>query len=141
MKSLDGAIFFIINIIGNFGALFLDNGYYNKAIATSPNSAVHGYILGGLAWFAVPFLTGTTIGLAAIVLENNPAFPTYPNLLSSADITADLTLPAAAIALLGKTGAIASFIMVFIACTSTMSSQLISVGSIITYDVYRYYFN
>jgi len=91
MKSLDGVIFFIINIIENFGAVFLDNGYYNKAIAASLNSAVHGYILGGLAWFAVQFLTGTTMGLAAIVLENNPAFPTYPNRLSSADITAGLT--------------------------------------------------
>lgn len=36
MHSKEGAIFFVINIVGNFGTVFLDNGYYNKAIAASP---------------------------------------------------------------------------------------------------------
>jgi Na+/proline symporter len=49
MQSRSGAIFFIMNIIGNFGTVFLDNGYYNKAIAASPIAALPGYILGGLA--------------------------------------------------------------------------------------------
>ena len=141
MKSRDGAMFFIINLVGNFGTVFLDNGYYNKAIAASPTSAGLGYILGGIAWFAVPFVTGTTMGLAAVALESNPAFPTYPNRLSVDDVTSGLTLPAAAIALLGKSGGIASLIMVLMACTSAMSSQLMAVGSIITYDIYRTYFN
>lgn len=44
MRSQEGAIFFVINIIGNFGTVFLDNGYYNKAIAASP---VHG------RWFRI----------------------------------------------------------------------------------------
>ena len=63
MKSQNSAIFFIINIIGNFGTVSLDNEYYNKAIAGSPTSTALGYILGGLAWFAIPFVTGTTMGL------------------------------------------------------------------------------
>ena len=141
MRSHNGIIFFIINIIGNFGTVFLDNGYYNKAIAASPTSVAPGYILGGLAWFAIPFLTGTTMGLAAVALEDNPAFPTYPNRLSIDDVTSGLTLPAAAITLLGKSGGIASLILVFMACTSAMSSQLIAVGSIVTYDIYRTYVN
>lgn len=47
MRSKEGAIFFVINIIGNFGTVFLDNGYYNKAIAASPVHALPGYIVGG----------------------------------------------------------------------------------------------
>ena len=141
MRSKEGAIFFIINIIGNFGTVFLDNGYYNKAIAASPVSALPGYILGGISWFAVPFLAATTMGMAAVALENNPAFPTYPNRLSEDDVLAGLTLPAAAVALLGKTGATATLIMVFMAVTSAMSAQLIAVSSIITYDIYKIYFN
>ena len=47
MKSTDGAIFFVINIVGNFGTVFLDNGYYNKAIAASPVDALPGYVMGG----------------------------------------------------------------------------------------------
>ncbi|CAF3874113.1 unnamed protein product [Rotaria sordida] len=141
MRSTDGAMFFIINIIGNFGTVFLDNGYYNKAIAASPVSALPGYILGGISWFAVPFLAATTMGLAAVALENNPAFPSYPHRLDVADVIAGLTLPAAAVALLGKAGAIATLIMVFMAVTSAMSAQLIAVSSIITYDLYKTYFN
>ena len=102
MQSKQGAIVFVINIIGNFGTVFLDNGYYNKAIAASPVSALPGYILGGLSWFAVPFLAATTMGLAAIALESNPFFPSYPNRLSADDVLAGLTLPAAAIALMGR---------------------------------------
>ena len=141
LKSEHGALFFIINIVGNFGTVFLDNGYYNKAIAASPTSVARAYILGGLAWFGIPFVAGTTMGLAAIALENDPSFPTYPNRLDASDVAAGLTLPAAAIALLGKNGGIATLIMVFMACTSAMSAQLISVASILTYDIYRTYLN
>ena len=30
MRSKEGGIFWIINLIGKFGTVFLDNGYYNK---------------------------------------------------------------------------------------------------------------
>jgi Na+/proline symporter len=59
MKSKDGAIFFVINIVGNFGTVFMDNGYYNKAIAASPVHALPGYIIGGLSWFAIPVCTSS----------------------------------------------------------------------------------
>ena len=141
MRCKDGVTFFIINLIGNFGTVFLDNGYYSKAIAASPISALPGYILGGISWFAIPFLIATTMGLAAVALENDPAFPTYPNRLSSADVSAGLVLPAAAVALLGKSGAVATMAMIFMACTSAMSAQLMSVSSIVTYDLYKAYVN
>ncbi|CAM4834894.1 unnamed protein product [Rotaria magnacalcarata] len=141
MRSTEGAIFFIVNIIGNFGTVFVDNGYYNKAIAASPVSALPGYVLGGIAWLAVPFLCSTTMGLAAIALESNPSFPTYPDRMSSDDVSAGLTLPLVAVALLGKTGAIITMIMIFMAVTSAMSAQLIAVSSIVSYDVYRTYIN
>lgn len=131
MRSQQGAIFFIINIIGNFGmffpwslkahdadsreigTVFLDNGYYNKAIAASPVHALPGYIGGGIAWFAVPFLCATTGGLAALALEGNPVFPTYPNRLSADSVSAGLVLPSAAVALLGKGGGAAVLLLVF----------------------------
>ncbi|KAL1980824.1 hypothetical protein VTN96DRAFT_3519 [Rasamsonia emersonii] len=42
LRSHEGGIFFVINLIGNFGTVFLDNGYYNKAIAASPVHAFPG---------------------------------------------------------------------------------------------------
>ncbi|KAI1766737.1 Na+/solute symporter [Hypoxylon sp. FL1150] len=140
MRSQEGAIFFVINIVGNFGTVFLDNGYYNKAIAASPVHALPGYILGGLSWFAIPWLTATTMGLSALALENTPSFPTYPDRMSEADVSAGLVLPYAAVALLGKGGAVATLLIIFMAVTSATSSELIAVSSIFTYDFYRTYF-
>jgi SSS family transporter len=141
MQSREGAIFFVINIVGNFGTVFLDNGYYNKAIAASPVHALPGYILGGLSWFAIPWLTATTMGLAGLALESNPRFPTYPDRMPDADVSAGLVLPYAAVALLGKGGAAATLLIVFMAVTSATSSELIATSSIFTYDLYRTYFN
>lgn len=140
MRSREGAIFFVINIVGNFGTVFLDNGYYNKAIAASPVHALPGYIIGGLSWFAIPWLTATTMGLTALSLENTPAFPTYPDRMSSADVSDGLVLPYAAVALLGRGGAVATLLIVFMAVTSATSSELIAVSSICTYDLYKTYF-
>lgn len=91
----------VINLVGNFGTVFMDNGYYNKAIAASPVHALPGYIAGGLSWFAIPWLCATTMGLSALALENNPVFPTFPNRMDPADVSAGLVLPDAAVALLG----------------------------------------
>ncbi|KAL1612796.1 urea active transporter [Paraconiothyrium brasiliense] len=141
MRSKEGAIFFVINIVGNFGTVFCDNGYYNKAIAASPVDALPGYIMGGLSWFAIPWLAATTMGLAALALESNPVFPTYPNRLPAADVSAGLVLPNAAVAMLGSGGAVATLLLVFMAVTSAMSAELIAVSSIWTYDFYQTYIN
>lgn len=140
MKSTQGAIFFVINIVGNFGTVFLDNGYYNKAIAASPVHALPGYIMGGISWFAIPWLCATTMGLAGLALEGNPAFPTYPDRMSNADVSAGLVLPYAAVALLGSGGAVCTLLIVFMAVTSASSAELIAVSSIFTYDIYQTYF-
>ncbi|KIV97412.1 hypothetical protein PV10_01167 [Exophiala mesophila] len=141
MQSREGAIFFVINIVGNFGTVFLDNGYYNKAIAASPVDALPGYVLGGLSWFAIPWLCATTMGLAALALESNPVFPTYPDRIPHADVSAGLVLPYAAVALLGKGGAAATLLLIFMAVTSASSAELIAVSSIWTYDIYQTYIN
>lgn len=141
MKSKDGAIFFVINIVGNFGTVFCDNAYYNKAIAASPIHALPGYIMGGISWFAIPWLCATTMGLAALALETTPSFPTFPERLPDADVSAGLVLPSAAVAMLGSGGAVATLVLVFMAVTSTFSSELIAVSSICTYDIYQTYIN
>jgi hypothetical protein len=129
----------VINLVGNFGTVFMDNGYYNKAIAASPVHALPGYIAGGLSWFAIPWLCATTMGLSALALENNPVFPTFPNRMDPADVSAGLVLPDAAVALLGSGGAAATLLLIFMAVTSAMSAELIAVSSIWTYDIYQTY--
>lgn len=138
-QSRSGGIFMVINLAGNFGTVFLDNGYWNKAIAASPAAALPGYIVGGLSWFAIPWLCATTMGLAARCLENTPSWPTWPNKMSMHDVNAGLTLPNAAVALLGRGGGGAALLMVFMAATSASSAEMVASSSVITYDIYKMY--
>jgi len=47
MLSGGGLMFGIINIVGNFGTVFVDQSYWQSAIAARPSSAARGYLLGG----------------------------------------------------------------------------------------------
>jgi len=115
--------------------------HIDRSTAASPVDALPGYIMGGLSWFAIPWLAATTMGLSCLALEGNPIFPTYPNRMDPADVSAGLVLPTAAVAMLGKGGAVATLLLVFMAVTSAMSAELIAVSSIFTYDFYNTYFN
>ncbi|KAJ7827131.1 urea transporter [Mycena olivaceomarginata] len=137
MRSKNGLIFGVINIIGNFATVFQDQAYFQRAIASRPSSTVKAYLLGGLAWFAIPFTFATTLGLAAVALRGDPAM----RILSPADVSAGLPASAAASALLGKSGAAALLVLLFLAVTSATSAELIAVSSILTYDVYKRYIN
>ena len=53
MLSKDGLMFGIINIVGNFGTVFVDQSYWQSAIAARPASAARGYLLGGYVLFYV----------------------------------------------------------------------------------------
>ncbi|KAF7360171.1 Solute symporter family transporter [Mycena venus] len=139
MKSNFALVFGIIQLCSGSGTVFLDQAYWQRAIASRPTTAVRAYLLGGIAWFAIPFGFATTLGLAAVALADHPSFPTYPNPLSSSQITAGLASPFAATALLGKGGAVALLIVLFMAVTSCASAELIAVSSILTFDVYKTY--
>lgn len=47
MLSGGGLMFGIINIVGNFGTVFVDQTYWQSGIAARPSSAARGYLLGG----------------------------------------------------------------------------------------------
>ncbi|KAH9687567.1 Urea-proton symporter DUR3 [Citrus sinensis] len=130
--SSGGLVFGIINIVGNFGTVFVDNGYWVSAIAARPSSTHKGYLLGGLVWFAVPFSLATSLGLGALALD-------LP--LTETEASHGLVPPATAIALMGKGGSILLLTMLFMAVTSAGSSELIAVSSLCTYDIYRTYIN
>ncbi|KDP35415.1 hypothetical protein JCGZ_10798 [Jatropha curcas] len=132
LLSSGGLVFGIINIVGNFGTVFVDNGYWVSAIAARPSSTHKGYLLGGLVWFAVPFSLATSLGLGALALD-------LP--ITESEASHGLVPPATAIALMGKGGSILLLTMLFMAVTSAGSSELIAVSSLCTYDIYRTYIN
>jgi len=110
VRSHDGIIFFVINIVCNFGTVFCDAGYSQKAIAANGASPLSGYLVGGLSWFAIPGYALLRWVLRPLHLRRIPAFRTYPDRMSEPDISAGLVLPYAAITLLGTKGAAATLL-------------------------------
>lgn len=132
MLSGDGLMFGIINIVGNFGTVFVDQSYWQSAIAAKPTSASRGYLLGGICWFAIPFSLATSLGLASTALM-------LP--ITADEAGAGLVPPAVAQHLMGDSGAVLILIMLFMAIVSTGSAESIAVSSLVSYDIYREYFN
>jgi len=132
MLSGDGLMFGIINIVGNFGTVFVDQSYWQSAIAARPSSAAKGYLLGGICWFAIPFSLATSLGLASTALM-------LP--INAGEAGSGLVPPAVADHLLGQAGSVLILIMLFMAIVSTGSAESIAVSSLIAYDIYREYFN
>ncbi|KAG2496328.1 hypothetical protein HYH03_005559 [Edaphochlamys debaryana] len=132
MYSKSGIIFGIINIIGNFGTVFVDQSYWQGAIAAKPSATYKGYLLGGLCWFAVPFTFATTMGLGARALD-------LP--ITKLEASQGLVPPAVAVALMGQGGAFLMTFMLFIAVTSTACAEQLAVSTIVVYDIYKPYIN
>lgn len=132
MLSSGGLMFGIINLVGNFGTVFVDQSYWQSAIAARPEAAAKGYLLGGIAWFSIPFSLATSLGLASTALM-------LP--ITASEAGAGLVPPAVAVHLLGKAGASLILVMLFMAIVSTGSAESIAVSSLVSYDIYRQYIN
>jgi urea-proton symporter len=132
MLSRNGLFFGLTNIVGNFGTVFVDQSYWQSAIAATPEASWRGYLLGGMCWFAIPFSLATSLGLASVALS-------LP--VTAAEAGAGLVPPAVAVHLMGKGGASLILVMLFMAVTSTGAAEQIAVSSLVAYDLYRTYIN
>ncbi|CZT24017.1 probable solute symporter family transporter [Ramularia collo-cygni] len=138
-RSVDGLVFAIDLLAAGFSTVWLDQAYWQRAIASKPETSVRAYILGGVAWYGIPFGFATAMGLGCAALTGHERFPTYPDALSAAQVSQGLSSPATAIALLGTGGAVLMLILLFMAVTSSTSAELIAVSSLLTFDVYKTY--
>ncbi|KAL1616597.1 hypothetical protein SLS54_008332 [Diplodia seriata] len=142
MTSKGGILFGIIHICANFGLVIMDTSFFIKAFAASPSAVVPGYVIGGIAYFAIPWATGTLASAIVLGLESSssPLSPTYPRRMTETEVSAGLVLPYAFMAVAGRgAGAACVLLITFMAVTSTLSAQLIAVSSILAFDVYRTY--
>ncbi|KZT05021.1 uncharacterized protein LAESUDRAFT_656553 [Laetiporus sulphureus 93-53] len=140
MKSNYGLCFMIIQLSGAFGVVTLDQGYWQRAIASQAKTTVYAYLMGGISWFAVPLTMSMVMGLTAVALADSPYFP-YLGGLTATEVGDGLAAPAAVIAVLGRSGAAALLLILFMAVTSAASSEMIGMSSILTYDIYQIHIN
>ncbi|TRM56000.1 solute symporter family transporter [Schizophyllum amplum] len=135
-RSENGLVFGIIVMVSGFATVYMDQTYWQRAVASKASTSVKGYILGGFSFLPVPYAFATAAGMAIVAMTANGDAPYAP--LGAA---VSLAAPAAATALLGKSGAILLLIVLFLAVTSAASAELVAVSSIMTYDIYKRYFN
>ncbi|WP_244153458.1 sodium:solute symporter family transporter [Halobacillus karajensis] len=124
MASVSGLFFGMINIIGNFGAVFVDQAYWQRAIASKDSAASRAYIYGGISWFSIPFAIATFLGVSAAGLGITVGTP-------------DSVAPEMAAHLLGGVGSILFLAMLFMAVMSTGAAELTAITNIIVTDIYR----
>ncbi|QDS76336.1 hypothetical protein FKW77_002734 [Venturia effusa] len=140
MQSGEGLILAAVILVSGFSSVFVDPAYGQKAIAGEPGAVVKGYFYGAFAWFSIPLGLCATMSYVAIALSDTEYWP-IPGGITAYQINNALILPLAAQAVMGKGGAAAVILMVFMAVTSSFSAEIIAHASIVTFDIYQPYIN
>lgn len=126
---------------GNLALVVMDTAFWQKSFASEVKSTVPAYSLVSIVILAIPWCTGTIIGLAARSIEHSPIWFDYPNVLTLKQVNSGLVMPYVLRSLLGKGATNGLLVLIFMAITSTVSSSMIAVSSIISLDGYRTYIN
>ncbi|KAI5949027.1 hypothetical protein KGF57_004989 [Candida theae] len=140
-KSQGAIIFGLILTAGNFGLSVMDSSFWQKTFSASPRATVPAYLTASALIASNVWPLGAIIGGAAIVLESSPKFPTYPRKMTQYEVDSGFALPYALMATLGKGAVGGLLLIVYLAVTSTVSAQMVSVSSILTFDIYKKYIN
>ena len=119
----------------------MDTAFWQKSFASEVHSTVPAYDLVSIVILAVPWCTGTIIGLTGRAIEKTPIWFDYPNLLTETQVNSGLVMPYVLRSLLGQGATTGLLVLIFMAITSTVSSSVIAVSSIISLDFYRAYIN
>ena len=140
-KSQGAIIFGLVLTAGNFGLSVMDSSFWQKTFSASPRATVPAYLTAATLIASNVWPLGAIIGGAAIVLESSPNFPTYPRKMTQYEVDSGFALPYALMATLGKGAVGGLLLIVYLAVTSTVSAQMVSVSSILTFDIYKKYIN
>ena len=122
------AIMFLFNnLLFGVGEIFHSNVWWSRAFAFRQDTGARAYTIAGLCWLPIPVVAGF-VALAAPSLGLN-----IPS--------ADMVGPMVAGNILGTTGAIIVFIVVFSALASSLDSLLAATSDLVTQDIYRGHIN
>ncbi|MFN4262970.1 MAG: sodium:solute symporter family transporter [Thioalkalivibrionaceae bacterium] len=121
---LPAAIMYLFNnLLFGVGEIFHSNVWWSRAFAFGSKVGFRAYLTAGLLWLPIPIVAGF-VALAVPALGINvPA--------------ADMVGPLVAAEVLGLTGAIVVFIVVFAALASSLDSLLAATSDLVTRDIYR----
>lgn len=125
---MPAAIMFLFNnLLFGVGEIFHSNVWWSRAFAFREGVGSKAYLFAGLIWAPIPIVAGfIALGASSLGL-NIPA--------------ADMVGPMVAAKLLGFTGAVIVFIVVFSSLASSLDSLLAATSDLILQDIYRGHIN
>ena len=138
-KSKGSVIFGLVLTAGNFGLTVMDSSFWQKTFSASPRATVPAYLLTAFLIFSNVWPISAIIGGSLHFLESDPSFPTYPRKMTQYEIDSGFVLPYVLKAILGNGGVGALLLILYLAVTSTVSAQMVSVSSIVSFDIYKKY--
>lgn len=156
-KSHDAIVWSVVLRIGNLALVVMvrryicsleqthtnitqDTAFWQKSFASDVRATVPGYTLASAAIIAVPWGVGTVIGLTCRAIKFTPIFQSVvPDGLNSDLVGNGMVLPLVLKSLLGDSAVRALLVLTFMAVTSTMSSSMIAVSSLVSFDIFRTY--
>ena len=122
------AIMFLFNnLLFGMGEIFHSNVWWSRVFAFREGVGFKAYLLAGLFWTPVPIAAGFVALAAPTIGLNIPA--------------ADMVGPMMAAHLLGKTGAVLVFIIVFCSLASSLDSLLAATSDLLVQDFYVKHIN
>jgi SSS family transporter len=121
---MPAAIMFLFNnLLFGVGEIFHSNVWWSRAFAFREGVGFKAYLTAGLFWMPIPIVAGFIALTVPALHLNVPA--------------ADMVGPLVAAKLLGSSGAILVFIVVFAALASSLDSLLAATSDLILTDIYK----
>jgi len=118
------AIMFLFNnLLFGVGEIFHSNVWWSRAFAFREGVGFKAYLIAGIFWMPIPIVAGFVALTVPALHLNVPA--------------ADMVGPLVAARLLGTSGAVIVFIVVFAALASSLDSLLAATSDLILTDLYK----
>jgi Na+/proline symporter len=116
-------MFLFNNLLFGIGEIFHSNVWWSRAFAFREGVGFKAYLIAGIFWMPIPIVAGFVALTVPALHINVPS--------------ADMVGPLVAARLLGSSGAVIVFIVVFAALASSLDSLLAATSDLILTDLYK----
>ncbi|KAL4230108.1 hypothetical protein ACF0H5_010493 [Mactra antiquata] len=136
-RTTSGVIYGVVLLFMATSLSFCDQATWQSRIAAKPTQGVLGFFLAAYMWFVIPTALPFTVTMTYLSMSAQNG----SHLLTEAEIDNGYITPFVMNYLLGQTGGYLLLTMLMMALMSTGSGEVMSVSSIIVYDIYKTYIN
>lgn len=136
-RTESGLIFGVVMLFMTIAILICDQATWQSRIAAKPTEGILGFFIAAFLWFAFP----TSISFVMSMTYKTMSFKNGTNLLTDEEIDEGFITPFVIQELLGREGSFLLLTMLSMTLMSTGSGEVMSLSSILVYDVYKIYIN